>query len=270
MNSLKEKIISTLIDLKENYQVAGVKAEFEAEGTRLDEAFKLKEIVNQAGLDLTIKIGGCGAIKELHEAKALGAAIIVAPMIETPYAMKKYVKSVNVVFTNEERKNIKFLINIETITGFNKLSDIIFSEEFSQIDGVVLGRTDMTESMGLTADDINSDAICNIAYSISEKMMDLNKDFVVGGDVCASSLPFFKKLPYLSRFETRKILFDAQNALNNLNIDEGLLKAIRFELLWLQYKRELYGVIFKEDEIRFQILESRYKKLIEKIGEVCA
>lgn len=270
MNSLEKEIVSALIDLKDNYQVTGVKAEFETEGTRLDEASKLKEIVDKAGLNLTIKIGGCGAIKELYEAKTIGALTIVAPMIETPYAMKKYVKAINTVFSKDERKNIKFLINIETITGFNNLDGIISAEEFSQLSGIVLGRADMIGSMGLTEDEINSDKIYNIAHTISEKMMVLNKDFVVGGDVCASSLPFFKNLPYLSRFETRKILFDAPNALNNQNIDKGLLKAISFELIWLQYKRELYGTIFKEDEVRFKILESRYKKLLEEFGEVCA
>ena len=269
MNSSEKEIVSTLIDLKENYQIIGVKAEFETEGTRFEEALKLKEFANKAGLDLTIKIGGCGAVKELYEAKTIGASTIVAPMIETPYALKKFVNAINIVFSEEERKNIKFLINIETITGFNNLIDIISSDDFSQINGIVLGRTDMAGSMGLRKEEINSNQIYNIAHTLSEKMMSLNRDFIVGGDVCASSLPFFRKLPYLTKFETRKIIFDAKKSLNNQSVDAGILKAIDFELMWLKYKRELYGTSFKEDEIRFQILESRYKKLIEEADKTC-
>ena len=166
----------------------------------------------------------------------------------------------------EERKDIKFLINTETITGFNNLNDILAAEEFSELNGIVLGRVDMTGSMGLTREDINTDAIYNIAHSMSEKMMGVNKDLVIGGGVSAHSLPFFKKLPYLSRFETRKIIFDAQKALQDSNADKGILKAVGFELMWLKNKREFYGMIFKEDETRLKMLEARYKKLIEEAG----
>ena len=266
MNLMEKKMVSTLKDLRENHHVIGIKAEFEAEGTRLEEALRLKEVVTKAGLDLTIKIGGCEAIKDMYDARTIGVAGIVAPMIETPYAMKKYVKATHFVFPEEERKDIKFLINTETITGFHNLSDIIASEEFSELSGIVLGRVDMTGSMGLTREDINSDQIYNIAHTMSEKIMAVNKDLVIGGGVSAHSLPFFKKLPYLSRFETRKIIFDAQKALADPNADKGILKAVGFELMWLKNKRDFYGMIFKEDEARLTMLEARYKKLIEEAG----
>lgn len=270
MNNLEHKMVNTLKDLRENHHVVGIKAEFEAEGTRLEEALRLKEVVTKAGLDLTIKVGGCEAIKDMYDARTIGVKTIVAPMIETPYAMKKYVKATHFVFPEEERKEIKFLINTETITGYNNLSDIIASKDFAEISGVVLGRVDMTGSMGLTREDINSDEIFNIANNMSEKMMKVNKDFVIGGGVSAASLPFFKKLPYLSRFETRKIIFDAQTSLNDPHADKGILKAVGFELMWLRNKREFYGMIFREDEARLQMLEARYKKLIEQAGGVYA
>lgn len=266
MNSLESKMVETLIDLKENHHVVGIKAEFEAEGTRLEEALRLKEVVTRAGLDLTIKIGGCEAIKDMYDARTIGVNTIVAPMIETPYAMKKYVQATKFVFPEEERKDVKFLINIETLIGFANLKEMIKSEYFSEISGVVLGRVDMTGSMGLTREDINSDKILEIAKSISQDMMKIHKDMVIGGGVSAHSLPFFKELPYLSRFETRKIIFNAKKALEDKNADKGILKAVGFELMWLKNKREFYGMIFKEDEARLQMLEARYKKLIEEAG----
>lgn len=266
MNSIELKMVDALVDLKENHHVIGVKAEFEAEGTRLEEALRLKEVVTKAGLDLTIKIGGCEAIKDMYDARTIGVAAILAPMIETSYAMKKYVKATHFVFPEDERKDVEFLINTETITGFENLDNIISSKEFAELGGVVLGRVDMTGSMGLTREDINSEEVLNIAHVISEKMMKANKDLVIGGGVSAHSLPFFKKLPYLSRFETRKIIFDAKKALNDPYADKGILKAVGFELMWLKNKREFYGMIFKEDETRLQMLEARYKKLIEEAG----
>ena len=73
-------------------------------------------------------------------------------------------------------------------------------------------------------------------------------------------------MPHISRFETRKIIFDANSALKDKHADKGILKAVGFELMWLKNKREFYGMIFKEDEARFTMLESRYKSLIEEAG----
>ena len=63
MNTLDRGMVDTLKDLKAHHHVIGIKAEFEAEGTRLEEALRLKEVVSAAGIDLTIKIGGCEALK---------------------------------------------------------------------------------------------------------------------------------------------------------------------------------------------------------------
>lgn len=266
MNTLEKKMVSALCDLKENHHVTGIKAEFEAEGTRLEEALRLKEVVTKAGLDLTIKIGGCEAIKDMYDARTIGVAAIVAPMIETSYAMQKYIKAANFVFPEEERQDIKFLVNVETITGFNNIDDIVSNPNFQQVGGIVLGRVDMSGSMGLSRDVLNSDTIFNIANKMSEKIKSTGKDFVIGGGVSAHSLPFFKKLPYLSRFETRKVIFDAQKALIDSEADKGILKAVGFELMWLKNKREFYGMIFKEDEARLRMLEARYMDAIIDAG----
>ena len=95
MNLLEQQMCDTLKDLKENHHVWGVKAEFEAEGTRLEEAMRLKEVVTKAGLDLTIKIGGCEAIKDMLDARTIGVKAIVAPMVESSYALKKYVQKIS-------------------------------------------------------------------------------------------------------------------------------------------------------------------------------
>ena len=82
MNTLERKMVNLLRNLKENHHVVGVKAEFEAEGTRIEEALRLKEVLMKVDLGLTLKIGGCEAIRDIHEARVIGVARIVAPMIK--------------------------------------------------------------------------------------------------------------------------------------------------------------------------------------------
>ncbi len=268
MNLLEQKMCDTLKDLKENHHVIGIKAEFEAEGTRLEEALRLKEVITKAGLDLFIKIGGCEAIKDMYDARTIGVKGIVGPMIETDYAMSKYVKAAHFVFPAEELAAMELLINVETKTGMQHLDAMIARPEFKEITGIVLGRVDMTGSMGLTREDINSDTIFNIAKLLCEKSHQYGKKMVIGGGVSAHSLPFFKRLPAgtLTKFETRKIIFDAQLALQDQNADKGILKAVGFELMWLKNKRDFYGMIYKEDAARIDMLEARYKALIEQSG----
>lgn len=257
----------TLKELGEEYNVIGIKAEFEAEGTRLEEALRLKEIVTKAGLDLTIKIGGCEAVKDMFDAKTIGCGSIVGPMIETAYAMKKYVKTAAFVFPPAGEENVDFYINIETITGFENFDEIVSAPEFEKVSGIVLGRVDMTGSLGMTRDDVNSPRIFEMANKMSLKMRELGKAMVIGGGVSADSLPFFRNIEgRLDKFETRKVVFDAQKALASDKSEDGLIKAVGFELMWLKNKRDFYGAIYCEDEARIKMLETRYGNLMKKAG----
>jgi 4-hydroxy-2-oxoheptanedioate aldolase len=268
MNSLEKKMVDALKDLKENHSVAGVKAEFEAEGTRLEEAMRLKEVISAAGLGLTIKIGGCEAIKDLYESRVIGVNRIVAPMIETPYALKKFLQATKIVYPEDERVDVSFLVNIETIDGYKSFEGMTRIEEFKYLNGIVLGRVDMTGSMGLSREDINSEAIFDIANDLLPRAKKHGLECVIGGGVSAHSLPFFRKLPagVLDRFETRKVIFQCPAAMDDKIGKNGILKAVGFELMWLKNKRDFYGMIFEEDAHRIKMLQSRYDKLILEAG----
>ncbi len=264
MNKSEQEMLSLLMDLKKNYHVTGIKAEFEAEGTRIEEAMRLKDVTSSAGLGLNIKIGGCEAIKDLFDAVSLGAQRIIAPMIETPYALKKFIHAAQIVY-KDSLENIDLLINIETEVGYKNFADILKIPEIKYLNGIVIGRVDMVGSLGMKQTDVNSQKILKIALDLAAMAKDKNLVVVVGGGVSVDALPFFQQFPkgHLDRFETRKVVFQCPDALTNP--EEAFIKAVKFELMWLNNKRAHYQAIASEDENRIAMMENRYQTALNKL-----
>ena len=139
MNTLEVKMVNLLIDLRENYGAAEIKAEFETEASRMNELMRLKEIAERARLGLVIKIGGAEAITDMFEAQHLGITGLIAPMIESAYAITKYLEAIQKYFPKDLRKGIHFGVNIETYQAFNNLKDILNVKLINLIDTVTLG-----------------------------------------------------------------------------------------------------------------------------------
>jgi 4-hydroxy-2-oxoheptanedioate aldolase len=264
MNKLERQMVTLLTDLKKNYFVTAVKAEFEAEGTRLDEAMRLKDVTSAAGLNLNIKIGGCEAVKDMLDAISLGAERIIAPMVETPYALQKFIRKAQDVY-GERLAHVDLLVNIETITAYNNFSDMLKIPEIDLLNGIVVGRVDFTGSLGVGREAVNSEPVLKYCLDLALKAKEKGLSVVVGGGVSVDSVSFFKAFPkgHLDRFETRKVIFQCPEAIHNPEI--AFIKAVEFEIMWLENKRDHYGAIAREDAGRIEMMKSRYQQSLEKL-----
>jgi 2-keto-3-deoxy-L-rhamnonate aldolase RhmA len=263
MNKTERKMVEILTRGRENFGIVSVKAEFEAEGTRLEELLRLVDVARASGLPMTVKIGGCEAIRDLLEAKQIGVRYIVAPMVESAYAASKYVAAKNLVYSKDEQQDTDFLFNMETITGYeNRESLIAAISEPEGADGVVFGRVDFVGSMGWARDSINKQQTTDFAVETAKLCKKADKQLVMGGGVSIESIDAIRQVHAvrLDRFETRKVVFDAGKALS-ADIEEGLVDAVHFELLWLLNKRDYYNDIAHEDEKRIGMLEARWEEL---------
>lgn len=263
MNQLEHRMLEILKRGRAEFGFVGVKAEFEAEGTRMDEMLRLTDITRRAGLNIGLKIGGCEAVRDLIDSKQIGADYIIAPMVETPYALSKYIQIKNKLYTPFEREQVRFLFNVETNTALGQIDALMKTACAADgVDGVVFGRVDFSGSCGLARDIINSDRITDDCIKVASACKTAGKDFVVGGGVTLESVGALRRMNdvHLSRFETRKIIFNA-SMLEQSNVEEALFNAVEFELCWLKNKREYYLNIADEDITRIEMLEKRFQQL---------
>jgi len=259
MNLTEKKMVDALKDLRDSFAVAGVKAEFEAEGTRTEELMRLKEICLAAGVSLTLKIGGCEAVRDMCDARAVGVDHLVAPMVETPFALRKYLRAKDLAFPKDEQEQIEFLVNIETGLAASNFAAMLELPESSQLDGIVIGRSDLTGSLDIDRREIDGERVFQLVRGVLVEARRRKLTCVIGGTITAASLDFLGRLcreELLDRFETRKVCFACREALAG-NAAEGIRRSLGFELLWLENKSDYYRAISREDEKRIAALRQR-------------
>lgn len=258
MNILEYEMLEVLKRLKEDYGVFQIKAEYENEGSRQVELMRLKDVTGRLNLPVIIKIGGVEAVTDMYEALSVGAQGIVAPMAETAFAASKFLDAVETFISEDNRKDIEFAINIETITAFNNFDEMLELININLLDSITIGRVDFTGSLGKGRSFANSDEMMLYCKTVFEKAKNVGLRTALGGAISTEAIPFITELinsNLIDKFETRKVVY-SKDALST--IEGGLLEGIRFELLWLKSKRRYYHKITIEDEKRISMLEKRF------------
>ncbi len=245
---MKNILIDNLIELKSSFGATGVKAEFESEGATFEEVKIIKELADNAGLEFSLKTGGCEALRDLKDACLLGVSNIVAPMVESEYAFEKFINSA----ANVMPAGTNLFINIETITGFDALDSILQNNLSQNLTGIVFGRTDFSGSLNIK--NVEDNKILKFAQKAAQKAVLYNKKFILGGGISSESIPFINHISPLSGVETRKIIFGTKK------LDTTMIeKAINFEINWLKYKQTFSPN--PADSMRIRILAGRCKEL---------
>ena len=229
-----KKLITKLKALKK-IGVTGVKQSLEDEGASFKDIIIMRKITKAANVDLNVKIGGCEAKNDIFFYKKIKTNSIVAPMVESEYALRKFIQCAGV------RKQTSLLINLETNLSLINLNKILKSKSFRFLDGVVIGRSDLAGSLNLTKKEVNSKFIFNKVRQAIIKIKKSSKKKIIikmGGSMTHLSSNFIDRLfseKLLHKIETRNIEIKISKKIIK-NLESIIPMAFDFELEWLKFR----------------------------------
>jgi len=254
MKKLKNEMIQILKGLRKTHGITAIKASFETEDIQLFELLRIVELASAAKVGIVVKLGGSEALTDIRLAKMLGATAVLGPMIESKFALEKYLELCGRTFSTEDE--VKYLINIETGAGCRRIEEITAADNIDMLDTVVLGRTDLSNS--IDANDVNAPQILALARELFTKLKQRSIRCLVGGGITAETVPFLQQLNGLvDGFETLKVVF-GDYSLAKHNLAEGIRLALEYELKWYQLKQQYYEEKYQEDAKKLDRLSSTY------------
>lgn len=253
-----KNIIQHLKNLKD-LGAKSIKLELESEYLPENLLYKTSDILKENSLNLALKLGGFSSYNDILISKNINAKIIIAPMIETPYALQKFIETLFDIYSKAELLNKKIYINIETIFGIKNFNEIIKSQPAQYIDGVIIGRGDLISSLNIDPSLINSSLLKNIINPVINTCKKENKKIILGGNITQDTINFinlFEKGTFFG-FETRMVFFELENFTSKILIKEAIQKAIGFEICYLEILQESKNQNIQNIKKRILTLQKR-------------
>lgn len=242
-----------LTKLVRNDQVVALKAGTEIEDMSIAEIQFFREISqSESGeeiVPLILKIGGPEARQDMRSALSIGVNTILAPMVESVYALENFVSTAQEI-GDEMQKSASLAINLETSLATSNLNDMILSRAFSSLSQVTIGRGDLSRSMHLGVDDAE---VLNVTTVALKKIHNNGKMTSVGGGIKLQSIDMISRRLPTQRFNTRHVAIE-NNSEFRKNAAKSLYEVLAFEI-------DLYRAMQQE----FPEREVFYRKRVEEL-----
>lgn len=255
MYSIEKKVFEQLVMLKDKFNLQGIKAEFEAEGSTLRDIMRLRRLTDKADINLFLKIGGVEAVRDIKDSLEVGVDGLIAPMVETKFGVKKFFESYKNIYKDHR---IHLSINIETRNAIEEIDSILdFAKD--KIDNITIGRTDLSASYFSQDVAPDGDLVSGLLKDIGTKVHEKGLMLTVGGSISTETIEKFKQNPscieYVKNIETRKVILPKEVAVGS---NKAIREALRFEELYILSKKE-FSDLFIEAEV------SRLVKLTRRL-----
>lgn len=228
-------------------KIVSLKGEFEAEGLARDTVAAEAAFAARHNLPYLVKIGGCEAKSDVRFLAQIGVRSVVAPMIESPFAMSKYME----MLPDGAFDHIG--VTIETIDAVRRIDELL--DAGTKLGEVTVGRTDLTASFGGSG--VNCDETVAMVKTVAAAAARRGLKTTMGGSINAETIALLKRDDELrgliASVETRKCVMPVERFL-----EEGALDAaFAVELALLDLQLGYHGTVASAAHARRAQLQTR-------------
>jgi hypothetical protein len=228
-------------------RVIALKGEFEAEGLSRDSVAAEAAFAARNGLPYLVKIGGCEAKSDLRFLMMIGVRNVVAPMIESAFAMRKYQE----MLPNGAFEHVG--VTIETVDAVHRIEDIL--EAGVKLTEVTVGRTDLTASFGGSG--VDSDETVAMVKTVARAASARGLPTTMGGAVNTKTVELLHRDDELRELiacvETRKCVMPVDRFLTKGALDA----AFEIECALLDMQLAHHGTVADAASARMAQLRGR-------------
>lgn len=164
-------------------RITSLKGEFEAEGLSRDNIAAEAAFAARNALPYLVKIGGCEAKSDVRFLVMMGIRSIVAPMIESPFAMSKYQD----MLPDDAFDHIG--VTIETIDAVRRIEEIL--DAGVKLNEVTIGRTDLTASYGGAG--VDCDETIDMVKTVARAGRKRGLNVTMGGSVNKGTIEVLRR-----------------------------------------------------------------------------
>ena len=232
---------------KQEFGFISLKGEMEAEGLTETQIAREAIIAAKNNLGYLVKIGGSEAKTNLKYLIDVGISSVVVPMVESGFAMEKFIK----MLSKEKFDHVG--VTIETITAVKNIDEILNAG--TALTEITIGRSDLTASYKGTS--VESQKTIGKEKSVANKAKNRGLKVTMGGSVTKKTAETLINDPELydliDCIETRKVVMETEKFIKEGTIDHAFL----FELANLENKLEISEFFISEDKNRKNMINQR-------------
>lgn len=228
-------------------RISCLKGEFEAEGLPRDTLAAEVVFAARHGVGYLVKIGGCEAKADVRFLQQIGVRQVVAPMIESGFAMQKYMDML------PEGAFDHVGVTVETRNAVERIEELL--DAGTKLTEVTVGRSDLTASFG--GQGVECDATIAMVKQVARAASKRGLPMTMGGTISAATFALLEQDAELRSLvgavETRKCVMKTEHFL-----EEGALAdAFAVENALLERQSRYHGAIAASADARLTQIRAR-------------
>ncbi len=249
-----------LQDLKDKLSLQALKSGTEIEHMNFEELDLLRQL-SLGIVPLYVKIGGAEARNDIQTLAQIKVDGLIAPMIESVYALEKFIQSLRDVLAENEYQKMKKGINIETITALENLEKIMSHEYIKELNQLTAARADLSASLGATVS-ANDPQVFQYCKEIVQSARVRGLETSVGGKIEGHTVQRIISEIQPDFINTRHMLVSIKRLKTNLkhNPSEIITRHLSFECSLYSYLATIFSAKKSYYEERIASIRKRIER----------